>query len=251
MNGITLREIAKTTLRHRFAVLLATQLVLLVAVPAVQIWKTGRSPVIMRLLIGLLFIALVLSTLVAVSDRSRLRWAIYLVGIPTLLLEVLDMAQLGESVHVASHLISVVFLGLVIYAVLQFIFRSDRVDSNVLFASLCVYIMLGTLFAYLYAFLECVAPGSFHIAEEGLRNAAPLDIGGTQSVNTFYFSYVTMTTLGYGDIYPVSAIAKMTATLQSILGQLYLTVLVARLVGQHIAHSQTQRDKRQHQEKDQ
>jgi hypothetical protein len=224
--------------RYRFAILLAAQLGLLVTVPVVDIVGTGLTPVAIRLTIGIGFIVLVLFTLAAVGDTRNIRWAIFLIGIPAVLIELADIVRPGQFVHGASHVISVLFFALVVIAIIRYIFRSDRVDANVLFAALCVYVMLGMLFAYAYAAIESVMPGSFQMGQGNLAERVPLDIGGRASNPAFYFSYVTMTTLGYGDIYPVSPIAKMTASLQAVLGQLYLAVLVARLVGLHIAHSQ-------------
>jgi len=59
-------------------------------------------------------------------------------------------------------------------------------------------------------------------------------LGGRQSVFPLYYSFVTMTTLGYGDIVPRSSSARMFAAIEALMGQLYLAVLVARLVGLHI-----------------
>jgi hypothetical protein len=64
-----------------------------------------------------------------------------------------------------------------------------------------------------------------------------MQIGKGEPTAVLYFSFATLTTLGYGDIVPVSAIARTLATLEAITGQLYLAVLVARLVGLHIAES--------------
>ncbi len=230
--------------RHRFALLLAAQLSLLITVPLVQILGWGLPPIAVRLIISVPFIALVASTLVAVSDSPHARLVAWVLAVPTILLEVLDVAHSNSAIHTASHIFTVVFLGVVITAILRFIFRTDRVNSDVIFASLCIYVMLGTLWAYLYAFIESVVPGSFWYVASDSTPELPLDIGGLQSITAFYFSFVTMTTLGYGDMYPVSSIAKMTASLQAIVGQLYLTVLVARLVGLQIAHSAAEREER-------
>jgi hypothetical protein len=66
-------------------------------------------------------------------------------------------------------------------------------------------------------------------------------IGTGQPVGVLYFSFVTLTTLGYGDVVPTSPVTRTLASLEAITGQLYLTVLVARLVGLHIAESLGQR----------
>ncbi len=222
---------------YRFAILLAAELGLLVTVPVVDMFGSGLAPATIRLTIGIGFIVLVLFTLAAISDMQRIRWAVILLGIPAVLIEIAAIVGQGKFIQGGSHVISVLFFVLVIIAIIRYIFRNDRVDSNVLFASLCVYVMLGVLFAYAYAAIESMIPGSFQVGQGEWAARAPLDIGGRASNAAFYFSYVTMTTLGYGDICPVSPIAKMTASLQAVTGQLYLAVLVARLVGLHIAHA--------------
>ena len=76
--------------------------------------------------------------------------------------------------------------------------------------------------------VDFLVPGPFRTAQEGTQTSAPM----------IYFSFVTLTTLGYGDIVPLSPAARALAMVEALLGQLYLTVLVARLVGLHITHSQ-------------
>jgi hypothetical protein len=103
---------------------------------------------------------------------------------------------------------------------------SPRVDHNVIMGALCAYILLGVAWGAGYAMLETHSPGSFQ---------AP----GAQPVrqSLVYFSFVTLTTLGYGDITPVAGIARFLSVLEALFGQVYLVVLVAKLVGLHIQHT--------------
>jgi hypothetical protein len=87
---------------------------------------------------------------------------------------------------------------------------------------------LGMIWAGLYSTLELLNPGSFSMAN------VPT---GPTSQQFGYFSFTTLTTLGYGDIAPLSGAARAFATLEAMVGQIYLTVLIARLVGAHIAQS--------------
>ncbi|MFN2352708.1 MAG: ion channel, partial [Kiritimatiellia bacterium] len=85
----------------------------------------------------------------------------------------------------------------------------------------------------IYALLETITPGSFTVAPElqAISNVNhPLETG----MAFFYFSFITMTTVGYGDITPVSNIATSLSALEAVTGQIYLTVLVARLVALNI-----------------
>ena len=79
--------------------------------------------------------------------------------------------------------------------------------------------------------MDSLVPGSLRHGQDQAFTAAEM----------VYYSFVTLTTLGYGDIVPVSPSARALATLEALTGQLYLTVLVARLVGLHITHASRRR----------
>jgi hypothetical protein len=101
------------------------------------------------------------------------------------------------------------------------------IDINRLVGAACIYLLSGSLWGIVYFLLSIISPGSF----------AGID-GETWSeqLNEFtYHSFVTLTTLGYGDITPVAPVARTLSYLEAVLGQMYLTVLVAALVGIHIA----------------
>ena len=90
------------------------------------------------------------------------------------------------------------------------------------------------IWTYAYSVVSILVPGSFTVMG---GDVGALRLGGKDSLDAIYYSFVTMTTLGYGDVAPVSAPARALAVLQALTGQLYLAVLVARLVALHIAHS--------------
>lgn len=115
----------------------------------------------------------------------------------------------------------VLFTGYVIVLFLQAIFRAPEVDLEVVCGAAVVYLFLGLLWGQLYFILEYVAPGSFAVAD-GVE---------TRDLHLFnYFSYVTLTTLGYGEISPVTRPARSLASMEALVGQLYIAMLVARLV---------------------
>lgn len=105
------------------------------------------------------------------------------------------------------------------------IFRSGPVDRERLFASLSLYLLLGLIFAIIFGVVEELQPGSFNHLD---TQAAGSKISPRGQL--VYFSYVTIATLGYGDIAPLSGPAKGLAILEAIFGQMYLVVVVARLV---------------------
>lgn len=104
-------------------------------------------------------------------------------------------------------------------------FGGRQVDKERIFASLSLYLMFGLIFALLYALVNKILPGSFHYP------AFPTsDLGDKPLTQLMYFSYVTLATLGYGDMVPLSGPARGLAILEAMIGQLYLVLVVARLV---------------------
>ncbi len=105
-----------------------------------------------------------------------------------------------------------------------------RADPARLVGAFCVFLMLGVIWAFAYTLMELYSPGSFNgITDDGQ--------GGWDS-GWLYFSFVTLTTLGYGDISPATPVARTFAYLQAVVGQFYLAVLVAGLVSAYMAEHQ-------------
>jgi hypothetical protein len=110
----------------------------------------------------------------------------------------------------------------VIFLILVSLFRAKQVTFNTIYGAVSVYLLIGTMFSILYTFIETLLPGSFFIDE-------------TRSLDFVFFSFTTLTTLGYGDITPVSAYARTATSLQAIIGVLYIAILISRFVGIYIA----------------
>ncbi|NIR32389.1 MAG: two pore domain potassium channel family protein [Gammaproteobacteria bacterium] len=107
------------------------------------------------------------------------------------------------------------------------VFFGGAVTINRLVGAVCVYLLIGLVWTLAYFFVEAATAGAFDGLSATEWNARLAELG--------YFSFVTLTTLGFGDISPVSPLARVLAYIEAIVGQMYLTVLVAALVGMHIA----------------
>ena len=106
---------------------------------------------------------------------------------------------------------------------LPYVLRAGRVDAERIAAALSAYLLVGLAFAGVFAALDAAAPGA-------LGSAAARGPGPVSLDEAVYFSFVTLATLGYGDFVPLSSAARALAVLEAMFGQLYLAVLVARLV---------------------
>ncbi len=111
------------------------------------------------------------------------------------------------------------------------VLHRDRVTTDVIIGALCVYFFLGIDFAYLYEMIDRLYPEAFAVTS-----------GSVDSL--FYFSFMTLTTVGYGDITPVVDVARAVTVIEAVLGQVVLVAMVARLVGLQIAQRTYARDDR-------
>lgn len=108
---------------------------------------------------------------------------------------------------------------------LRFAMRSTKIDAEHIYAALSAYLLAGIFFGVLYDAVDSVWPGSF---------TAPGAIREFSLFDAIYFSFVTLATLGYGDLVPVSGVARGLAVVEAVAGQLFLAVMVARLVSSHV-----------------
>lgn len=184
---------------------------------------------------------LVILTGLFAMRRSRLwLWSGLTLAVPAIAvfwLATLSPASPLRSVTVesASNWSLGLYLIQLVLFVLRDLFSSSEVTNDRLFGALSAYILLGVAWGFLYTGLELGLPGSFHLGD-GIEPIVSTAVQGhsERPSTLFYFSFVTLTTLGYGDISPIRPFAQMLVTWEAILGQAYLTILVARLVGLHL-----------------
>ena len=142
-----------------------------------------------------------------------------------------------------SHVLDLVFsfsffffnLFIVVFMV-RYIAQSKKVNFTIILNSINCYLLIGMLGSVLLAMSEILQKFLYHI-----DTGAIIFAGGTaQGYHDFlYFSFVTLTTLGYGDVTPVSAFAKSATIVIAVTGQLYLTILIAMLVGKYLSRTET------------
>jgi hypothetical protein len=160
-----------------------------------------------------------------VSERRRTLVIALLLLVPALAGKWLNHFRPDLVPPVFFLVFTVLFFGFVVAHLLRFIVRSPQVDVNVLCAGVSGFLLLGLLWAMIHLLVARLHPGSFLV--EG-NPAKPLD-----GFNAFYFSFVTLCTIGYGDVTPVSNLAKTSAVIEGIMGLFYMAVLISRLVSIH------------------
>ena len=134
----------------------------------------------------------------------------------------------------------VIFLSYVMHKVLKFLIGARKVDPEIIYAAIILYFIFALCLSLVYFGIVVVAPESFGedlVPDFNDRNSLTLILH-----NLMYFSFVTQTTLGYGDISPSLGIAKSVVAIQAMAGQIYLAVIIARLVGMQIASQANQKE---------
>ena len=143
----------------------------------------------------------------------------------SLFFEVLSTVSEVKVFLPGGQISAVILLVLGTLACFRALFGTGPIDKERIFASLSLYLLFGLIFALIFTVIEELLPGSFHFPDTLSPDSVPRPLE-----HLTYFSYVTLATLGYGDIVPVSGPAKGLAILEAVLGQMYLVVVVARLV---------------------
>lgn len=206
-----LRGLFELFLRRRFAWLLALLLAAIGVDPALEAMGLhGRALEWM--------LALALLAAAVGSWRARVP-RVFLLCIGTTLAAwlALHVARFGPGPSLGPALLGGAGLAMAAF-LLAGVLAEGRVDAERVCAALCVYLLAGIAFGGFFAAIEALAPGS-------LAGAGPIDLDAA-----VYFSFVTLATLGYGDIAPAASATRALAVLEAVFGQLYLAVLIARLV---------------------
>jgi hypothetical protein len=222
--------------RHRFILLFAAILFFYVLVPVVHQLRELMHPEWPPFLEGVFFVALLSGAVVSVKHGRAWILFVLLLALPALLVWIVDLFVVSNTLAVLRQLFAAAFLGYVIWDMFHFIYSSRQVTYNTVCASLCIYLLLGIIWALVYSVVDMLDPEAFTCTVPA-KGGPPLLRVGNSNTAVLYFSFSTLTTLGYGDIAPTAPISRMLASMEAIVGQLYLAVLVARLVGLHIAES--------------
>lgn len=207
-----------------YSFFLVTLLLLLVVHPVMSDSTFGL------LLYDFLFSIVLLAGLLSLGRQRRmLVFAVSLVA-PAILLRWLAQLAGSEILLLLSLAFQAAFLAFAAAVVVMRVLDSREVTADTIIGGICGYVLLALLWASLYAFVELYTPGSF-LDRPGVAGGAAEAEGFTEFWNLLYFSFVTLTTLGYGDISPVAPSVRTLAIIEAAIGVLYMAVVIARLVG--------------------
>jgi voltage-gated potassium channel len=214
------------------------EFLLLALLSAILIRPVLRNGLFGLVILSILTSAILMASAYAVSGQRRTLVVSLVLLVPGLISSWLSLFIGSLGPIAVSAILVFTFYAYVLSVMIRDILSEQNVTRDTIFGSACVYMLIGGAFAELFVLIHAVEPQSFG----QLVDLVPVG----QKVRLFselnYFSLVTLTTLGYGDITPKTGLTRGVATIEAMVGQFYLAVLVARLVGLHLAGSRLSRD---------
>lgn len=201
--------------------LTGTLFLLLLLTPLVQVDPWGR--ILISILVTLTFFG----GICAVSDKRRHVLVAFLLMIPAVLVEWYTGAFDAEQNHLllVPSLYNLPLYIFLISLILRYIFISQQIKLDHLFGAISVYMLIGLTFSHLYVIIERLYPGSFNLGDPAFINSKYL------FMDLNYYSFVTLTSLGFGDMQPLSMWARSFTVVEAVVGVFYVGALVAHIAG--------------------
>lgn len=225
-------------LRHRLLLLLCTLLTLITAFPFVK-------DILPRYLavMELSFTLILLFGIYLVTDNKKLLTVTALIALLATSIIFFNIFLQSKSLLLLGLYLEIIFFIITAFAIIRHVLGYKRVTADKIYGAICGYLILGMIWTLIYITIEIVNPESFRLISNQIRDYGTYYTHRYYFSDFIYYSFVTLSTLGYGDIVPVSTPARIFSALEAITGQLYVAVFIARLVGLHISHSFFMRDK--------
>ena len=206
---------------NRFLVLLISLVMFFTIYPIVE------QSVIAARVLNLFFFMILLSGVYAIANsRIPLIISLTLAALTTLFRWANYFYKL-DFLFILEHSFDIIFFTYIAVHILKFILRQRIITAEMIYAALSVYLIFGLAWASIYQVIEIWKPDSFILSNP--------DEPKQDYFQMWYFSMVTLTTLGYGDIAPATMVARVFVVLEAIMGQFYLAILIASLIGRGVA----------------
>lgn len=210
-----------------FSALLGSLVVVVIIIPPLM--SSSEAPSLLALFFSQLFLTLVFVSGIVAADLGRVALVVAsaVIGAAIVLFWVQQfMPSLGLGAWRAAA--GVLAIGFLTVLVLLQVFRDGPITLQRIQGAVAVYLLIGLTWANVYTLIEQLTPGAFQFSRPAASAAELLASFG-------YFSFVTLTTMGYGDILPVHPVARSAAILEALVGQLFPAILIARLVAMELS----------------
>ena len=180
---------------------------------------------------GFMLTGTLLVSVLSLAASKRVFIAAWLLVAAKVVLDIVAIVYPEVSVHVVEAIIMFAFFILATAFAFQRVLEDEYVDINRIAGAISIYMLIGLIWTSLYFFLSLLDPQSFNGLSD--TSSAALKLHDTIYMDLLYYSYVTLSTLGYGEITPASRAAQSLSYLEAICGIMYVAVLVSALVGSY------------------
>jgi voltage-gated potassium channel len=231
-NSTATRRVLTIDMRNRFTVLLIFIVTLLSVLPLIK----GDELAILSIKVVL---SVVLLSGICMACRMRRRFIVAtMLAIPVLLGRWLPQYSTDTRVFLASDILAAVFVFYITAMILSEILSARRVSLDTIAGAVCTYFLIGMAWAFVYRAMFAIIPHSFTFASGSFVQIFEDDMLSRPQLMPFvYYSFATLTTTGFGDITPTAAASRGISVLEAMAGQLFIAVLIARLVSLELSHS--------------
>jgi len=211
-------------IKNKFNFLLTVLLTLLIISPFFQ----AEGTMSFKPILPLIYFLSVIAILWAIISNKKEFYILAAIKSFSFILDMLAhfhlVSSFEHSIHILARVVQILIMYVLIAHLIKWLFTVEKVDGDTVKGGICVYILLGLGWMALYRLVYEINPQSFSKQFNAVWEF-------------MYFSFMTLTTVGYGDITPVSSFAMMLASLEAMSGQLFLVIFISRLVGLHLKHS--------------
>jgi hypothetical protein len=212
---------------NNYAFLLVGLIFLFLLIPSLRMFPELRGDTLfMRVAILLGFSAMMQIGIWSLQKRKRIFRLGMGLSTMSLMLAVVAYFHRSRTADVSESLVVLLFSIVSAFVTARDVFKGNRIDRNMLYGAVCVYLLIGLIWAILYKLVIEFWPPGF----TGLE----VDGGTIDFDNLLYFSFVTLASLGYGDITPVAPLARTLAYFEVVTGQFYIAIMVAGLVSNYL-----------------
>ncbi|MEW6364783.1 MAG: potassium channel family protein [Acidobacteriota bacterium] len=181
-----------------------------------------------RWVLDVSFTLVLISGVWAVARRRMIVWVVALIAVTTLLTRWMHHVIGAQPLQIADAVLSMLALSILAAVVVTQVFREGRITIHRVQGAIVVYLLIGFVWTSAYVLLDIVLPAAFNFGATGRGPSVP---------RLMYFSIVTLTTTGYGDITPLHPIARSLSMIEALVGQLFPVVMIGRLVAMELEHS--------------
>lgn len=198
--------------------LLISLIGVVILTPIFNLFPIGKT------LIHIAFVGVIVSAIWDIARTHRLLMISLTLGIPAVAIRITSMVDTSQAplINAAVATLGILFFAYVVFEIVWDITTSSTVTNDTIRGATCAYLLMGLAWASAYQLVSQIQPGAINLG-------TGTDI--VQEQNFTYYSFVVLTTLGFGDITPVSGLAKGLTWIEAVVGQLFIATIIARLVG--------------------